>query len=392
MSAPLHSVFFVSLPSLELGPEGQVMRLLRAWNDRGHRSVIASLQGDGPAGARERRLGELPLHVLTPHGKEILRSYRIDGFRAVRRFVEEHRPKLVFALESLVDYHVKLGLIGRKEPIITLLCSDRWKWEKKLVRRAIVRRMARKSAGVIANGSNCLRSWERVVGSESFAAIESGLLRNPVDPSEFAPRYLRRADELVVGAFGRLAKQKGFDLLLRAFTSIPATVGGRRVRLEITGSGEDEALLRSLTRELGLESRVTFRGHTSEVGAFLDSIQVLVVPSRWAGLENSALEGMMAGLPTLCTPESGLAELECANELLFCAGDPPSIASALVELLSKSDEERAAIAERARDAIVERLNGARIAADLEQLLTSWGLMSPSESSRGLAAPAGSVVH
>src|SRR5262249_13357999 len=154
----------------------------------------------------------------------------------------------------------------------------------KLVRRTIVRATARKSAAVIANGSNCLRAWQRIVGDENFSAVHSGLLRNPVDPTEFAPRFLRGGDELVVGAFGRLAPQKGFDLLLRAFASIPETVAGRRVRLEITGSGQDEAMLRGLARELALERRVTFRGHTSEVGRFLDSIHVLAVPSRYAGL------------------------------------------------------------------------------------------------------------
>jgi glycosyltransferase involved in cell wall biosynthesis len=371
----LHSVFFVTLPTFELGPQGRVLRLAKGWAARGHATAIAALQGDGAPGARERGGSGVPVHVLTSHGKEVLRASRVEAGLAVRRFVEERRPKLVFALETLVDWHVKLGLIDRPEPVVTLLGIDRWRWERKLYRRVLFRALAGRSAAVIGNSRATLAGWRRVIGARAFDAVPSAVVHNPVDPAEFAPRFERGGAELVVGGLGRLAEQKGFDLLLRAFAGLPERIGGRPLRLSIQGSGPERDALLALAGELGIAGRCELRPHAPDVAGFLAQLHVLAVPSRWAGFENSALEGILSGVPVVCSRETGLAELEDAREIAFCALEPDALRAELARLLALSDAERAALAERARASIVAQLALERVAGRLEATLAELGVLA-----------------
>jgi glycosyltransferase involved in cell wall biosynthesis len=102
------------------------------------------------------------------------------------------------------------------------------------------------------------------------------LLPLGVDTERFRPRR-RTAPEsrLRVGFVGRLIPVKGVEVLLRAVAR------DVRLDLEIYGGGPDDAALRSLVAELGVEQRVTFHGHVDEA-ALVDvfpSFDVLAVPS-----------------------------------------------------------------------------------------------------------------
>ncbi|MCE9595951.1 MAG: glycosyltransferase family 4 protein [Planctomycetes bacterium] len=376
MSSGLHTVFFVSLATFELGPQGRILRLAKGWQARGYSTAIAALQGDGVIGERERALG-VPIHVLTKHDKRILRAGRLDAMHAVRGFVAREKPQLVFALETLVDWHVKLGLLGRDEPIVTLLGIDRWKWERKFYRRALFRALAPRTSALIGNSTRCLDGYRRALGARAVDPIPKAVVPNPVDAEEFAPVFERRHDELVIGAIGRLAEQKGFDLLLRAAATLPATLGGRKLRVRIQGSGPDESALRELAREVERNGiAVEFLSHGSDVRSFYHSLDGLVVPSRWSGFENTALEGILCGTPTIVSRATGFEDLADRDAFLFCELEPASIRATLLELLSRTGVERAAVARRQRAALIAELSLDTIAGRLERALADLGVLAP----------------
>ena len=99
-----------------------------------------------------------------------------------------------------------------------------------------------------------------------------------------------------------------------------------------------------------------------------------MVPSRWAGLENVALEGILSGTPTLCSTATGLDELPADPSLTFFALEPESLARALEAVLAKSPRERADLARAQRAFIVRELDQNRIAARFEEFLTGAGLL------------------
>ncbi len=106
---------------------------------------------------------------------------------------------------------------------------------------------------------------------------------------------------------GRLSREKGMDLLLHATAILRKTYPD--VQLAILGRGSEEASLRVLAAELGLNTSVVFAGHT-DPALYYPGATLYVLPSRHEGMPNSLLEAAAAGLPLVVTPCSqGVIEL-----------------------------------------------------------------------------------
>jgi len=143
------------------------------------------------------------------------------------------------------------------------------------------------------------------------AVIQEGLPRekitvihNGVDLKHFTPRAIRTpgpGNRLV--AIGRLVRQKGFDLLLKALIAEPDW------QLTLVGDGPMRAQLQAQVLALGLTGRVQLLGDQADVRPFLMMADVLVQPSRWEGFGLVVLEGMAMGLPVLVAASDGLTEV-----------------------------------------------------------------------------------
>jgi len=109
-------------------------------------------------------------------------------------------------------------------------------------------------------------------------------------------------------AVGRLAYEKGFDLLLEALVTVLST--HPNVTLEIAGTGPEEARLRALCRTLGLDRQVRFAGYVERPFAQPNRADIFVLSSRLEGMPNALQEAAVCGLPIVATPCSeGVVEL-----------------------------------------------------------------------------------
>ena len=106
---------------------------------------------------------------------------------------------------------------------------------------------------------------------------------------------------------GRLAREKGVDLLLEAWPRLPVKDGDELV---IVGEGRERSALEALSRRLGVEATVRFAGYLAETVPELAAADVYVQPSRLEGMPNALLEAAAAGLPLVVTPcSAGVVEL-----------------------------------------------------------------------------------
>jgi glycosyltransferase involved in cell wall biosynthesis len=107
---------------------------------------------------------------------------------------------------------------------------------------------------------------------------------------------------------GRLSRQKGQDILLRALAVARSQLPP--VLLTMVGTGSEEAQLRRLSSELGLDDIVVFAGYTSDPAVHFRSSDCFVLASRWEGFGMVLLEALHFGLPLLATDcEFGPADL-----------------------------------------------------------------------------------
>ena len=103
----------------------------------------------------------------------------------------------------------------------------------------------------------------------------------------------------------RLVHQKANDDTIRALKMLP-----ENVKFLIVGGGPDEEMLKSLAKELDLESRTIFTGpvERTEVTLYRKASDIFVAPSRSEGLGNAFLSAMASHLPVVATQEGGLAD------------------------------------------------------------------------------------
>ncbi|MCO5998316.1 glycosyltransferase [Actinoallomurus rhizosphaericola] len=176
----------------------------------------------------------------------------------------------------------------------------------------------------------------------------AGALPNPL---HVTPRTVSPRTEPVVVRHGRLAFEKGQDMLLEAWAEVAARHPSWRLRLY--GSGPEEAALRAQAVELGVSGSVEFAGPTSDIEGALTGASIFALSSREEGFPMSIIEPMAYGLPTVafdCAP--GVRELltDGHDGLIVAPGNTTELAAALDRLISDPGLQDT-LAEAARESV-----------------------------------------
>jgi len=172
--------------------------------------------------------------------------------------------------------------------------------------------------------------------------VDLSTVHPPEGVAEFRDEQLGLApDEKLVFFAGRLEYEKGVQTVLDALPLVGERVP---VRFIVAGVGTHEAELRDHTQRDGLEDQVEFLGFISdeELRMYYAAADLAVVPSLYEPFGMVALETMAAGTPCIAADTGGLRELVVhdATGLRFSPGDPSSLASAILRLLTDSRLDR----------------------------------------------------
>lgn len=157
-------------------------------------------------------------------------------------------------------------------------------------------------------------------------------------------------EALVIGSVGRLAEEKGFDVLLRALPPILAVLPN--VYCVLIGMGRCENELRALAHTLGIAERVLFTGPRTDVPALLRCFNLFVSASRWEGLSTVIMEAMASGVPVLATDIIGTRPLIQHHHTgwLVPPEDVTALAHGVVQALQQTEQSQRHAA-RAREAV-----------------------------------------
>ena len=102
----------------------------------------------------------------------------------------------------------------------------------------------------------------------------------------------------LIVSVGRLVELKGFDVLIRAFASLPRALGARLV---IVGEGDQRRALETLIAELDLRDRVTLLGTQANPWKYMARADVVALASRSEAFPNVIGEALALGRPVLAT-------------------------------------------------------------------------------------------
>jgi glycosyltransferase involved in cell wall biosynthesis len=199
------------------------------------------------------------------------------------------------------------------------------------------------------------RDWTTKGGMNNLAAMPNPL---PIPATGGAD-----PDAHVCVALGRLSQEKGFDLLLEAWSYVLKAHPDTDWRLKIYGDGPDRAALESQAKSLGIAPSVSFEGSTNRVPEALRSGSIFVSTSRAEGFPMTLLEAQACGLPCVafdCAP--GVREI-LQDGVLVSPGNTEAFADQLGTLMDdaalRSARAKAApesVARFAPDLIAQRWN------------------------------------
>jgi glycosyltransferase involved in cell wall biosynthesis len=334
------------------GPERQMLELAREVAPHINSSFISFSEG---------RLCE-----------DFLGQVRRAGFTGVQ--LKHDTPRLVRAVRELRSYMLELGanvlcvhgykagllglLIGRKLGIPVVGVSRGWtaeNWKVRLYERLDRLALRHMDHVVCVSHGQCDK-----VRRAGVAPAKLSVIHNAVRPERFRGNtngdyrgrlvqlFGQNPPPLIFGAAGRLSPEKGFDLLITAFSMVK-NQRDPDVGLVLFGGGPLREDLRRQIDAAQLGTRFILAGFTSELDRFMPHFDAFVQSSHTEGLPNVLLEAAAAGVPVVATDVGGTRELvvNATTGLIVPANDPQALAAGVHRLL-RDDALRATMKQQAQ--------------------------------------------
>ena len=267
-----------------------------------------------------------------PKVKQILADNHID-------VIHSHLASSAFLLENLDmnripiinTVHGEHDLIGKYSVPLYLAPFFKWKAKKyknTLSKMDIVTEVSDFSV-------NNLKEWGVKLKSKPV------LIHNGVSLFDFKNSVLLK--KKLAGKFnllypGGAVRRKGGDLLLGALSRLGNSISG--LHLYISGNVPQNTMLRQMVIKLGLESTVTFTGFLTkeEYKILLNSVDLLVMPSREEAFGLAYVEAMALAKPVIASKTGGIPEVvQDGRNGVLVGLDSEQIAKAILYLYQHGD-------------------------------------------------------
>jgi len=241
-----------------------------------------------------------------------------------------------------------LSKIFRKKVLVTIHGGEIPLLKKFNFLRKVVINGLNNSSIVIANSNYTKKELmsmgvkEKKINVEKVTPNFLNHSENKKSLAEFRRKFAEPDHQLIL-FYGRLVERKGVEYLILALNEMEI----KNVHLIIAGGGELFEKLRTLTKQLQLDSKITFFGRATdeELASLQDISDIFVCPSivdsrgmtEYLGLVIP--EAMDAGLPVIATSVGGIVDTvnNEVNGLLVEQKNPKAIANAIEKLVSDED-------------------------------------------------------
>ncbi len=291
------------------GAQRVVLAVAQAALGDGRKVEILVMNGKGPLSTSVPN-GATVTDLKTPHLRRAI--------PALRRAIILSSADVALSTINYLNTGTMMAMLGRSQPPIILREANQ---------PSAIFAAARQGGGVKGLGAKLRLMatrlfYPRAAGLLSPSAVVADemaewyrvsrknvrVIPNPVDEDRLrglaAEARPTRGEKTRFVAAGRLTRQKGYDRLLDDLAGLNRA-GQTEWQCEILGEGEDRTELEAQSRALGLETQVSFPGFDTAPWGRIAAADAFLLPSRWEGMPNAALEALALGTPVIATPEAG---------------------------------------------------------------------------------------
>ena len=179
--------------------------------------------------------------------------------------------------------------------------------------------------------------------TKRYKGITPVVVYNGIDFSKIDSREDYHYDTFKMVQVGRLdCKQKAQDILLKALHFVVYRYGIKNIYLDFIGEGDSYDYLKTMTKELQLDSYCSFLGkqHREFINANLKNYDLLIQPSAIEGFGLTIVEGMAAKIPVLVSNIEGPEEIIQHGKFgyFFEVGNPKDCAKKIIKIMSKYEK------------------------------------------------------
>jgi glycosyltransferase involved in cell wall biosynthesis len=318
------------------GAERVMLQLAQGFREVGHPVDLVLARAEGSLRA------EVPSEVQI---FDLETRNPIQMFFGLIRYLREKRPNVLlspFEVTSVIAILAKK--ITRVPTRVVIRVSVHLsrnkrttKW-KKVLEQLVVSRVYPLADGIITVSKGVAEDLARYTG---IPLERINVISNPVISEQLMQaaeqsvhhRFFAEGQFPVILGVGRLAEQKDFSTLIKAFDFLCKKIPSRLI---ILGEGEERLALEALIRSCGLQDMVDLPGVDINPFAFMKKASVFVLSSKWEGLPGVLIQALACGCPVVSTNcLSGPSEILKDGEYgyLVPVGDVEAVAGAMEAIL-----------------------------------------------------------
>ncbi|MEM8677195.1 MAG: glycosyltransferase family 4 protein [Cyanobacteria bacterium P01_G01_bin.67] len=288
----------------------------------------------------------------------------IRRFIILRQGVESSQPDIVISSLRITNVSVILALLSKNYPIVVTEQNDVRVFSKGAVWETL-RRLTYPWCSKVVSVSKGVDEGIDLPPSKKAVIYNPIAVKEDHTTPDLPPEVDLNKNWIV--SMGRLTYQKGYDLLLPAFSKI----AGKHPdwQLIILGRGELREQLEKITDDLNLSEQVVFTGALKNPSAVLKQGKIFVMASRNEGFPLAHGEALACGLPVIATDcPSGPREMirQDLDGILVPNQDIAALAQAMDSLMS-NEQKRQQLAMRAPE-VLARFGQDKIVAEWDNLI------------------------
>lgn len=258
-------------------------------------------------------------------------SFKREYFNTIykiRSFIKSNSIDILIVVDSNSCVFTIPALIGLK---VKHICWEHFNFKYNLGKPS--RDIARKLAARYCDSIVTLTEEDKKFWIEGTSHNDQIITIPNPSPFQIKENFNQDVNRVVI-AVGRLAPQKGFDLLLIAW--IKVSRANPDWQLIIVGEGEERYELEKFIVNNELSSSVTLTGNTNDVSKYYEKADIFCLSSRFEGFGMVLIEALSFGLPIVSFDcEVGPSEiLSKTGSILVPPEDIEKLSLSLIKLMN----------------------------------------------------------